>query len=149
MDMATTDELDVRVRYLESEVEGEKAVTRHVLEQAIRNGDVLNALRSETSTARLDLIALTSRVDHIAGDVTVANAALRSHGNLLNVLRQDVTTIRQDVTVLRHDVEVLNTRFDTVDARFDVVNTRLAAIETNIAAILAAVAPRDPASGGA
>jgi chromosome segregation ATPase len=149
MDTATTDELDTRVRYLESEVEGEKAVTRHVLEQAIRNGDVLNALRSETSTARLDLIALTSRIDHIAGDMTVANAALRSHGNLLNVLRQDVTTIRQDVTALRRDVEVVNTRLDAVDARFDAVDARLATIETNIAAILAAVAPRDPAGRGA
>jgi chromosome segregation ATPase len=141
MDMAITDELDTRVRYLESEVEGEKAVTRHVLEQAIRNGDVLNALRSETATTRLDLIALTSRVDHVAGDVTVANAALRSHGNLLNVLRQDVTTIRQDVTALRRDVEVVNTRFDAVDAR-------LATIEANIAAILTAVAPRNPAGSG-
>jgi peptidoglycan hydrolase CwlO-like protein len=131
------------VRYLESEVEGEKAVTRHVLEQAIRNGDVLNAVRSETATARVDLIALTSQLHHIAGDVTVANAALRSHGNLLNVLRQDVTTIRQDVTALRRDVEVVNKRLDAVDARFDAVDARLAAIETNIAAILAAVAPRD------
>jgi chromosome segregation ATPase len=156
MDMATTDELDTRVRYVESEVEGEKAVTRHVLEQAIRNGDVLNARRSETGTTRLDLIALTSRVDHVAGDVTVANAALRSHGNLLNVLRQDVTTIRQDVTALRRDVEVINTRLDAVDARLDTVDARLATIEAdiaaikeNIAAILAAVVPRNPAGSGA
>ena len=78
----------------------------------------------------------------IGGDVTVANAALRTHGNLLNVLRQDVTTIRQDVTVLRRDVEVVNTRLDAVD-------TRLATIETNIAAILAAVASRDPADSRA
>jgi chromosome segregation ATPase len=133
------------------------------LEQAIRNGDVLNAVRSETATARLDLISLTSQLHHIAGDVTMANAALRSHGNLLNVLRQDVTTIRQDVTALRRDVEVINarldamdTRFDAVDARFgavdarfDAVDARLATIETNIAAVLAAVAPRDPAGSGA
>jgi chromosome segregation ATPase len=150
MDTAISDGLDTRVRYLESEVEGEKAVTRHVLEQAIRNGDVLNAVRSESATARLDLIALTSQLHHIAGDVTVANAALRSHGNLLNVLRQDVTTIRQDVTALRRDVEVVNkrldavdARLDAVDARLDAVDARLAAIERNIAAILAAVAPRD------
>lgn len=167
MDTAISDELDTRVRYLESEVEGEKAVTRHVLEQAIRNGDVLNAVRSETSIARLDLIALTSRVDHIAGDVTVANATLRSHGNLLNVLRQDVTTIRQDVTALRRDVEArldaMDARLDAIDARLaaidarlnaidprhDAIDARLAAIETNIAAILAAVVPRDPAGSGA
>jgi chromosome segregation ATPase len=107
MDMATVDEVDTRVRYLESEVEGEKAVTRHVLEQAIRNGDVLLALRSEVASARLDLNAVTSRADHIAGDVMVGNAALRSHGSLLNVLRQDVIGLRQDMTVLKQDVTVL------------------------------------------
>ena len=121
--MVTMDELDIRVRVLEDEVAGEKPVTRHVLEQAIRNGDVLNAVRSEAATTRLDLIGLTSRVDHIAGDVTVANAALRSHGTLLNVLRQDVTTLRQEVGQINH---------------------RLDAIERNVTAILAAVAPGNP-----
>lgn len=156
MEMATIDELDARVRFWADEVEGEKAVTRHVLEQAIRNGDVLNAVRSETATLRLDLIALASRVDHVAGDVTVANAALRNHGNLLNVLRQDVTVLRQDttalhrdVTVLRQDVAVLRQDTTALHTEIGRINHRLDTIERNIAAILAAVAPQRPPASSA
>jgi chromosome segregation ATPase len=110
------DELERRVRTLEEEAEGEKAVTRQVLEQSIRNGDYLLALRSEVASVRVDLHALTSRVDHIAGDVVQANAALVSHGRRLNTLTQDVREIR--------------TRLDGMDTKLD--------------AVLAALAPRDP-----
>ena len=50
MDMATIDELENRVRELSSDVEGEKAVTRQVYAQAVRNGDQIGALRSEVAT---------------------------------------------------------------------------------------------------
>lgn len=41
--MATIDELERRVRELSSDVEGEKAVTRRVSQQAARNGDQIGA----------------------------------------------------------------------------------------------------------
>ena len=47
------DHLKTRVDIVEREVEGEKLVTRHILEQTRRNGDDLAAIKS-----RLD------RVDH-------------------------------------------------------------------------------------
>jgi tetrahydromethanopterin S-methyltransferase subunit G len=122
--MATIDELENRVRYVESEVEGEKAVTRGVFEQSVRNGAVLQSLRSDLGT-------LTARTDYIAQEVLQHTAALRNHGTLLAAMQRDVTALRNDATELRRDVEAINARLDR--------------IETSVAAILAAVAPRNPA----
>jgi chromosome segregation ATPase len=155
MEMATIGELENRVRFLASEVEGEKPVTRTVLEQAIRNGDVMNAVRSEVATMRVDLLAITSRTDHIAGDVAVGNAALRNHGILLTMLQQDMGAIRGDVTLLRRDMEAVNgrldetnARLDETNARLDETNSRLDRMEHNIAIILAAVVPGNPPPAG-
>jgi hypothetical protein len=125
--MVTADELDSRIRYLEGEVEGEKAVTRHVLTQASLNAD--------------DLGTLKTQVRHLTEQMVLVNAALSTHGLRLNVLTQDVTMLRQEVTVLRSEMD---RRFDALErnhaARFD-------AVERNIALILAAVMP--PAPGAA
>ena len=69
----------------------------------------------------VDLSGLTSRVDHIASNVVLANAALNSQGARLNVLTQDVREIR--------------TRLDGMDAKLDTVLTAVRAL-----------APRDPPS---
>jgi hypothetical protein len=53
--------------------------------------------------------------------MVLANAALRNHGSLLNVLRYDVTALRQDMTALRRDVDA---RFEAMrrnEPRFDPV----------------------------
>jgi hypothetical protein len=115
----TREEFEVFKLELTGEVEGEKTVTRHVLEQTMRNGDVLLAVRSEVGSMRVDVSGLTSRVDHIASNVVLANAALNSQGTRLNVLTQDVREIR--------------TRLDGMDAKLDAVLTAVRAL-----------APRDP-----
>jgi uncharacterized protein YoxC len=51
----TREEFEARVGVLEREVEGEKMVTRHILEQTRRNSD--------------DLAALKSRLDRVEGKV--------------------------------------------------------------------------------
>jgi hypothetical protein len=124
----TREEFEAFKLELTGEVDGEKTVTRAVLEQSIRNGDVLLALRSEVGSVRIDVHALTSRVDHIAGDVVQANAALKSHGRRLDVLTQDVREIR--------------TRLDGVDARLTGMDAKLDAVLTAVRAL----APRDPPS---
>jgi chromosome segregation ATPase len=136
--MATIDELERRVRFVESEVEGEKAVTRSVYEQSVRNGDQLGALRSEVATARVDIQAMTSRVDHVAQEVVQNTAALRNHGTLLTILQQDVTALRGDAIELRRGQEAINARLDGMDVRLD-------RMESSIATILAAVTPRGSA----
>jgi chromosome segregation ATPase len=140
--MATIEELDRRVQYVESEIEGEKLVTRRVLEQSVRNGDQLGALRSEVVTARVDIQALTSRMDHIAGEVVQNTAALRNHGTLLTMLQQDAAALRSDATELRNGQEAINVRLDHVDTRLDRMESNIGRMESNIAAILAAVTPR-------
>jgi hypothetical protein len=126
---------------LESEVVGEKAVTRSVFEQSVRNGDQLGALRSEVATAKVDIQALTSRSDYVVLEVIRNTAALSNHGTLLTVLQQDVGALRLDATELHRGQEAINVRLDQmqadVDARFD-------RLESNVAAILAAVTPRNP-----
>ena len=58
----TREEFDPRVGVLESEVEGEKVVTRHVLEQTRRNSD--------------DLAAIKTRLDRVERKVDVIDAKL-------------------------------------------------------------------------
>jgi predicted nucleic acid-binding Zn-ribbon protein len=119
------DELERRVRELASEVEGEKAITRQVYQQAIRNGDQIGALRSEVATARVDIQALSSQADHVVNEVVQHGAMLRSHGLRLESLTRDVALLRNDVTALRRGQEELHARLDvveqTMNARFDAV----------------------------
>ncbi len=61
---------------LEGEVEGEKAVTRHILEQSHHNSDDLTTLK---------------------GDMALVKAALTSQSALLTVLVQDVPEIRTEM----------------------------------------------------
>ena len=89
------------MRVLEGEVDGEKAVTRHILEQTHRNGDQLLAvrsdlatMRSELATTRSELGTVKSRVDHVSGEVALIKGVLNRHTALLNVLVQDVGLIR-------------------------------------------------------
>jgi chromosome segregation ATPase len=120
------------VRTLEEEANDEKAVTRHVLEQSIRNGDNLLALRSEVASFRIDLHALTSRMDHVAGYVIQGNATLNNHGRRLNTLTLDVAELRNETTALRRDIGVLQenvtavrVRLDGTDAKLDRMDARL------------------------
>jgi chromosome segregation ATPase len=86
----TREEFDGRIRVLEGEVEGEKLVTRYILEQTQRNGD--------------DLAALKARVEHLSSDVAIVRGAITGHTALLNVLVQDVGGLRQEVGQMRRDM---------------------------------------------
>jgi hypothetical protein len=61
-------DLEARVRVIDREVEGEKLVTRHILEQTRRNGDDLAAIKSrldrvEDAFDGVDLKELVRKVD--------------------------------------------------------------------------------------
>jgi hypothetical protein len=89
----TRDEFEARVGVLEREVEGERAVTRHILEQTHRNGDDLGAIKS-----RFDRVE--ARLDHMAGDIVVIKADLGRHGRMLDVLTQDMRLVRGAIDTL-------------------------------------------------
>jgi len=90
----TREEFEAFKRELTGEVEGEKAVTRHILEQTQRNGDDLAAVRSELGIMRSEFATVKSRLDHLAGDAAVIKADLGRHGRMLDVLAQDMRIIR-------------------------------------------------------
>jgi hypothetical protein len=83
MDMATIDELESRLRFVEADVASEKEISLATLQQSVRDGAVLNNLRTEVGAA-------TQRVDQLVADAAVANSTLCRHSTLLAVLQQDV-----------------------------------------------------------
>ncbi len=59
------DHLTARVDVLEREVEGEKIVTRYILEQTRRNGDDLAALRTRMDRVEQKVDGLDRKVDSL------------------------------------------------------------------------------------
>ena len=87
-------DIESRIRELTGEVDGEKAVTRHILEQSRRNGDGLTAIRSELATVK-------SQIDSLGLDVVVMKADLAHQTRLYDVLMQDVRLMRDDMRAIR------------------------------------------------
>ncbi len=58
-------QLTTRVDVVEREVEGEKLVTRYILEQTRRNGDDLAHLKTEMRGMRADLGKLDHKIDGV------------------------------------------------------------------------------------
>jgi chromosome segregation ATPase len=90
----TREEFEARVGTLEREVEGEKIVTRHILEQTRRNGDDLAALK-----ARFD--RLEGKVDRLEGKVDrlefKVDGIERKLDSLTNSLPQIVGDVMREV----------------------------------------------------
>ena len=130
----TREEFDRRMRVLEGEVEGEKLVTRYILEQTQRNGD--------------DLGALKTRVDHLSNDVALVRGAVTAHTGLLNVLVQDVGQLRQEMGAMRRDMGEL--RQDMGELRQELkqeigeLRRDMGTMRADIVAIRTAVAPPNP-----
>jgi hypothetical protein len=61
--------LSSRVDVLEREVEGEKMVTRHILEQTRRNSADLAGIRTDLTGIKTDLKGLASKVDGLIKDL--------------------------------------------------------------------------------
>jgi len=77
------DQLETRMDVLEREVEGEKLVTRHILEQSRRNGDDLAAIKSrldrvEEKLDGVDLKGLVRKVDELTRNLpTIVGDVMR------------------------------------------------------------------------
>jgi hypothetical protein len=61
--------LEVRVDVLEREVEGEKMVTRHILEQTRRNSDDLAAIKTRLDRVERKMDGLDAKVDRLEQQV--------------------------------------------------------------------------------
>ena len=127
------EELERRVRTVEEELVGERHVSRFVVEQTTRNGEIVNALRAEVAqlradiaAARVDVNSTGMRVDILAGDGAAIKAALAMHGRALDVLQQDVRQLRGDMTELRNEL-----RGEMSEQRGE-MNRRLGVIEQTV-----------------
>jgi hypothetical protein len=63
MSAVTREEFEARVGVIEREVEGEKMVTRHILEQSRRNSDDLAAIKTRLDRVEGKVDALQTTVD--------------------------------------------------------------------------------------
>jgi len=61
--------LATRVDVLDREVEGEKMVTRHVLEQTRRNGDDLAAIKTRLDRVEVQIDGVKGKVEGVSQDV--------------------------------------------------------------------------------
>ena len=81
----TREEFEARVGVLEREVEGEKLVTRYILEQTRRNGDDLAAIKGRLDRVEEKVDTLDRKVDGLIRDLPtivadVMREVLREHG---------------------------------------------------------------------
>src|SRR5262245_58736781 len=91
------DHLKARVDTVEREVEGEKMVTRHILEQTRRNGDDLASIKS-----RLD--RHDQRFDHLERDVGVLKSDVGGLKSDVGGLKSEVNSLRRDLPKIVGDV---------------------------------------------
>lgn len=90
VEYVTREEFEARVGVLEQEVEGEKLVTRHVLEQTRRNGDDLAVIKT-----RLDRVE--RKVDSLGKEVTGLKGALQDlTKNLPTIVAQVIQGVLQE-----------------------------------------------------
>jgi uncharacterized protein YoxC len=82
----TREEFEARVGVLEREVEGEKLVTRHILEQTRRNGDDLAAIKNRLDRVEAKVDSLDRKLDGL--DRTVKDLAKSIAGIVGDVMRE-------------------------------------------------------------
>jgi tetrahydromethanopterin S-methyltransferase subunit G len=66
----TREEFEARVGVLEHEVEGEKLVTRHILEQTRRNSDDLAAIKTRLDRVERKVEVVDQKVDGLESRLT-------------------------------------------------------------------------------
>jgi uncharacterized protein YoxC len=90
MSAVTREEFEARVGVIEREVEGEKMVTRHILEQSRRNSD--------------DLAAIKTRLDRVEGKVDALQTTVGGLKTTVNGLQTTVGGLQATVNGLVRDL---------------------------------------------
>ncbi len=121
----TVETLNIRVGIVESEVEGEKAVTRYNLEQVRLNTGELSAFRAE---ARL-------RLDSLMSDMTLVKAAQVAQGGTLNILVQDVREMRTEMMAMRREMGEVRTEMGELRTEMGVVRTEMGVVRTEMGVV--------------
>ena len=69
VEYVTRDEFETRVGVLEKEVEGEKVVSRYILEQARRNGDDIASVRTRLDRVETRLDRVETQLGTLSSDI--------------------------------------------------------------------------------
>ena len=85
----TREEFEARVVVLEREAEGEKMVTRHILEQTRRNSDDLAAIKTRLERVEKKVDGVEQKIDGLQRNVAPL-------GTSVNRLARDLPTIVGD-----------------------------------------------------
>jgi tetrahydromethanopterin S-methyltransferase subunit G len=89
----TREEFEARVGVLDREVEGEKMVTRYILEQSRRNGDDLAAVKSRLDRVEARLDRVETRLDRVEQKVDALASELSGLRGAFAELRRELPKI--------------------------------------------------------
>jgi hypothetical protein len=98
----TREEFESRTGVLEQEVEGEKMVTRHILEQTRHNGDDLAAIKTRLDRVERKIDGHDRRFEELTGEMKTLKADLQG---LVKSLPTIVATALRDVLKERSSKE--------------------------------------------
>lgn len=101
---ATKTALETRVDILEQEVEGEKMVTRYILEQTRRNGDDLAILKTRVSRIEDKVDGLEHKVDGLEHKVDGLEHKVDGLARKVDGLAHDVGSLRAEFHGLRESL---------------------------------------------
>jgi len=104
--------LEQRVNAPEREVEGEKLVTRHALEQTWCNGEDIAAWRTNCKALRTEFGSLRAEFGALGGEFTALRGEFTVPRGEFRALRADIVAWRQELPTIVADVlrEVLRER---------------------------------------
>ncbi len=90
--------VETRVEFVAQEVDGEKLLSRYILQQARQNGDDLAVLKARTERIEGKVDKLEQKVDKLEQKVDRLEAEVRG-------LRVDMSGLRSDMNGLRSDFD--------------------------------------------
>lgn len=91
------DRLEGRVDVLEREVDGEKLVTRHILEQTRRNGDDLAAIKTRLDRIEGRTDSVEGRLGRVEGRLDGVERRLDRVEGRLGHVEREVRSLREDM----------------------------------------------------
>ena len=95
--------LDARVAVVEREVEGEKLVTRYILEQTRRNGDDLAAIKGRLDRVEGRLDRVEARLDRVEAGLERMEAGLERLEQAVNSLDRAVKDLAKSLPTILGD----------------------------------------------
>lgn len=90
------EQLTARVDVVEREVDGEKMVTRHILEQTRRNSDDLAAIKTRLGRVETRLDRVETRLGDVSGQVDSVGQEVRGLRTMLEGLVRNLPKIVAD-----------------------------------------------------